>query len=340
MTRFVGAAWLVLVMGCGDDAAPSDAEADAAELGADVGTDAAEDGPNDMPDARSDMNDDVPSDAELDDGEDVGGEDAARSCLDEGREVGERRPAGDECNFCECNADGSETCTERSCADSALEGCEYGGVMREYGVRFPAADDCNECVCAASGLACTRRFERCEDTAEEGAILLETLDDECGIEGFTPNAVLEALPYSELDAPFVYERERDDRLYPETLLDSELTLRIVRDQDGYAVCRIPRAGQEAIDMEVFVEWFTADGSFDETFHSYLRRNAGGFTNVWTFAASVPPGGLNGSYEAECPGERGYAFNATIDADRSARGDAVKICEVDIALQVGGFQIER
>lgn len=233
-------------------------------------------------------------------------------------------------------ADGSEECTDRSCADSTLGGCEYDETMHDYGVRFPASDGCNECVCAASGLACTRRFERCDDTVEEGAILLESLDDDCGIDGFTPNAILMALPYRELEEPFVYERDRD--LYPETLPDTELTMRIVRDQDGYAVCRIPMPGQEAIDMEVLIEWFTADGAFDETFHAYLRRNAGGFTDVWTFAAGVPPGGLNGSYAAGCPDERGFGFSATIDADRSAFGSASKACEIDIGLQIGSFVV--
>ena len=91
-------------------------------------------------------------------------------------------------------------------------------------------------------------------------------------------------------------------------------------------------------MEVLIEWFTADGAFDETFHAYLRRNAGGFTDVWTFAASVPSGGLNGSYTPGCPLDRGFAFSAVIDADRSARGSVSKVCEVDIALQVGGFEV--
>jgi hypothetical protein len=180
--------------------------------------------------------------------------DAATSCVDLGEPVGERIPVGDDCNFCTCNADGSRTCSERTCQVSGNT-CEYDGVTHAYGERFPSTDDCNECVCAASGLACTRRD--CEGTElEEGAILLETLDEPCGDAAFTAQAMLDELPYATGTAPFLYGRERPPEHYPEWLPDSEVTWRVGYD-GGFAVCRIPNEGQESIDLEVIVpvgEW--------------------------------------------------------------------------------------
>lgn len=251
------------------------------------------------------------------------------SCLED-HAAGDRYSAGDNCNFCDCNADGTASCTARTCAGSA-GGCTYDGVDRAYGERFPSIDQCNECVCAASGLACTRRA--CT-TKEEGAILVESLDTPCGGDPtFTANAVLNDLPYDDFVAPFAYQR--GGALYPETLPDTTVRIRIVYD-GGFAVCRIPNPGQEAFDIEVLVEWMTADGAFDEGFHTYLRRNAGGFTDAWFLAMSAPPDALDGTFNPACLDDNGFGFGATLYADATAEGQASKLCETDILLNVGTF----
>ncbi len=251
------------------------------------------------------------------------------SCLDE-HDAGERYSVGDNCNFCDCNADGTTTCTARTCP-AAQGGCSYDGVDYAYAERFPATDACNECVCAASGLACTRRD--CT-VVEEGAILVESLDTPCGTDpSFTANAVLDGLPFDDLMAPFAYAT--NGPLYPETLPDTNVRVRIVY-EGGFAVCRIPNPGQEAFDIEVVVEWMSADGAFDEGFHSYLRRNASGFVDAWLLAIGAPPGGLDGTYNPACLDANGFGFDATIYADQTAEGHVTKLCETDILLDVGSF----
>jgi hypothetical protein len=137
------------------------------------------------------------------------------SCIDQGHVAGERFPAGDDCNFCDCQADGTAVCSDRACKGK-LPGCTYAGQDHAYAERFPATDGCNECVCAASGLACTRR--PCT-TSEEGAILVESLDTPCGPDAaFTAKAVLDGLPVDDLEAPYLYEKS--GALYPETLPDT------------------------------------------------------------------------------------------------------------------------
>lgn len=251
------------------------------------------------------------------------------SCLDD-HAAGERFSVGDNCNFCDCNADGTTTCTTRTCpAESA--GCTYDGVNHAYGERFPSSDACNECVCAASGLACTRRDCTVE---EEGAILMESLDLPCGDDAtFTAKGVLDGLPFNEIVAPLSYNT--DGPLYPETLPDTTVRVRIVYD-GGFAVCRIPAPGQEAFDIEVLVEWITADGAFDEGFHTYLRRNAGGFVDAWFIGTGAPPNGLDGTYNPACVDPAGFGFDATIYADQTAEGHVIKICETDILLDVASF----
>lgn len=257
----------------------------------------------------------------------AGGGTGSPSCIDQGHVAGERFAVGDDCNFCDCHADGSTSCSARTCKGT-MGGCTYDGVDHAYAERFAATDKCNECVCAASGLACTRR--PCS-TAEEGAILVESLDTPCGPDStFTAQSVLDGLPVSDLEAPFLYVK--NGPLYPETLPDTKVRFRLAYD-GGFAVCRIPAAGQEAFDIEVMVEWITADGSFDEGFHTYLRRNAGGFVDAWLLAASAPPGGLDGTFNPACLDPNGFAFSATINADGTAEGYAAKTCETDIMLSV-------
>ncbi len=251
------------------------------------------------------------------------------SCLEE-HEAGDRFPVGDDCNFCDCNADGTTTCTTRTCP-AQQGGCTYDGTAYAYAEQFPSTDGCNDCVCAASGLACTRRD--CT-VVEEGAILVESLDTPCGPDpNFTANAVLNGLPFDDFVAPFLYQT--DGPLYPETLPDTTVRVRIVYD-GGFAVCRIPNPGQEAFDIEVLVEWMTADGAFDEGFHTYLRRNAGGFTDAWFVTVGAPPAGLDGSYDPACFDDNGFGFDATIYADDTAEGRVMKACETDLLLDVGTF----
>lgn len=253
-----------------------------------------------------------------------------QSCIAAGHVAGERYSVGDDCNFCDCHADGTTACTSRQCQGSA-QGCDYAGQAHAYAERFPATDGCNECVCAASGLACTRR--PCA-SSDEGAILVESLDTPCGPDtSFTANAVLEGLPVSDLEVPYLYKK--NGPLYPETLPDTKVRFRIVYD-GGFAVCRIPSPGQEAFDIEVMVEWITADGAFDEGFHTYLRRDAGGFVDAWYIAAGVPAGGLDGIYNPACLDPNGFSFGATINGDGTAAGSVGKTCETDIQLAVASW----
>ncbi len=252
-------------------------------------------------------------------------------CLAEGHFAGERYPVGDHCNFCECAADGTTTCTQRNCAFD-IGGCVYADKPHDYGDRFPATDGVNECVCAASGLACTRRDG---SLPEEGAILLESMDAPCGEDAtFTGNAVLDGLPFPVLEADFKYIVSRE--LYPESRPPTTATVRLVRAATDFVVCRIPDPSQPAIDMEVTVEFMTADGAFDEGFHTYLRRNNFGFVNAWYTVGGAPPGGLDGDYVAVCLDPNGYGFGMTWYADKTYSGHASKTCETDIPLDVGIF----
>ncbi|MFK7985144.1 MAG: hypothetical protein AB8I08_03860 [Sandaracinaceae bacterium] len=286
--------------------------------------------------ALSDAGDAGPNDAGPDDAgpDDSGltdaGADAATSCLED-HAAGERYSLGDNCNFCDCMADGSSLCTSRVCAGVG-PGCTYDGVDYGYGARFASTDGVNECVCAASGLACTRRDS---ELAEEGAILLESLDTPCGEDStFTPRTVLDTIPIDDFTAAFPYDRARE--FSPETLPDSEIRVRLTYD-DGFLVCRIPSPTQPALDIEAVVEFITADGAFDEAFHTYLRRNNFGFVDAWTTVASAPNDGLDGSYVPPCTIlPSGFGFNAQVDADGTASGSIRRTCEGDISVAVGSF----
>lgn len=311
----LASSWLVasLAVGCSCASSPAPVDAatpDTSVLGEDVGLDAA---------------------SLLDVGRDAPGRDTPAICT---HPVGERYPAGDACNFCECGPDGQETCSVRRCFDS-IGGCTYDGVMHAYGERFPSSDQCNECVCAASGLACTVRAA-CTDVPSS-AILLESMDAPCGTNtAFTPRAVLEGLPVTDFTAPFLYQRNRSANQYPELLPDTTVRVRIVYD-GGFLVCRIPSPDQPALDIQIMAELITEDGAFDEGFPAYLRRNDFGFLDAWLVDASAPYGALHGSYLPNCaldPG--GYAFGIQVEPNGHASGGVTRLCETDILLDIATF----
>lgn len=249
--------------------------------------------------------------------------------------VGERRPVGDGCNWCECRADGSTVCTKRTCTSSG--GCMYAGAAHKYGERFPSSNGCNECVCAASGLACTRR--PCSDgqTREEGAILLGGLTESCGgLPALTGTNVLSYVRPEGYHAPFAYQRSA--MYFPESLPDTRSHVRIAYDS-GFVVCRIPAPGQEAIDMEVEVEVLTEDGAFDEGLHTYLRRTNSKFVdNANTVGSFASWSELTGTYDPRCRDALGISFEAEFHLDGSASGGIHKVCEVDIGAQVGSWAV--
>ena len=245
---------------------------------------------------------------------------------------GQRLPANDGCNWCDCRADGTTSCSTRVCPTSPYF-CEYGGIRHPYAEKFNAADGCNKCVCAMSGLACTRRS--CS-TAEEGAILLESLSDTCGgIATLTGQHALDYLGATPIVAPFHYDRDRID--YPETRADTTLTFRPMFD-NGFIVCRIPQPGQEAIDLELKVELTTEDGAFDEGLHSFLTYRRSQFRDAADFVdgRSMIPF-VHGAYTPNCFDPAGITYSAEFHPDgHSAIGRIAKACETDISLEVGNW----
>lgn len=318
------------IVGCGadEDDAPADAGRDSGSGAVDAGFDAAI--PLDAP-LAVDGSPDAPAtdapDAQL-----------ATFCVVGSREVpiGTRTPAGDGCNWCDCQTDGTLACTTRTCRDTGM-GCEYDGRAREYGERFTSMDGCNECVCAASGLACTRRICGDGGVPDEGAILLSNLNEPCGpVPTFTGEALLAYLRDEPYRAPLAYNR--GGTLYPETRADTMVTVRVSY-TDGFIVCRIPSPGQEAIDMEVDIEWRTDDGAFDEGFHAYLRRTTSVFVDQVDYAMSVDSYlDLHGSFDPSCIDPRYIGFSGAFLADHSATGAVGKTCETDIFLDVGSWSV--
>jgi hypothetical protein len=61
--------------------------------------------------------------------------------------------APDGCNSCECQSDGTISCTDMECAT----GCFYQGQTYSPGQSFPLGDDCgNSCICEGNGeVSCT-----------------------------------------------------------------------------------------------------------------------------------------------------------------------------------------
>jgi hypothetical protein len=247
--------------------------------------------------------------------------------LDEGHAAGERYSLRDHCNFCDCLADGSSACTNRTCPAKG-PGCTYDGVARAYAERFPSTDGVNECVCAASGLACTRRDS---NLPEEGAILLESMNEPCGHDmTFTGATVLSNMPTRDFSGAFPYNHVG---IYPESRPDTTMRVRVVY-EGGFVVCRIPDPSQPAIDMEVVVEWIGEDGVFDEGHHTYLRRNNFGFVDAWLTNSATPHGALDGTYTPNCLDPNGLSFSAQVNADGTADGSIMKVCETDFMVPVG------
>ncbi len=250
--------------------------------------------------------------------------------------VGERIYMGDGCNFCDCTDAGLDNCTERACVPLS-DGCEYDGSTYAYAEQFDADDDCNLCVCAASGLACTRR-EECDPGFDQGAILLESSDAPCGpFDDFTGAWVMDNLAPLERTGPLDYENAGP--LYPETLADTAMTLRVTFPEDGYIVCRIPSPGQEALDLEAVLEWQSEDGAFDEGQHTYVRRNYGGFLDAFTGVSALDPGELTGTYSPACPDAGAVSIAPQWNDIGDAGAGLFKTCEVDIGLSVGQWSAE-
>ncbi|XP_078330799.1 uncharacterized protein LOC111116488 [Crassostrea virginica] len=66
--------------------------------------------------------------------------------------VGQNVPAGDDCNTCTCNTDGSVRCTEKICF------CDYQGRKIRVGQNVDAGDNCNTCTCQSNGqVTCTQK---------------------------------------------------------------------------------------------------------------------------------------------------------------------------------------
>jgi len=257
----------------------------------------------------------------------------AASCLTEGHLAGERFPAGDGCNFCDCNSDGTRICTDRECG-APFTTCVHDGVMHDYGVRFALGDGCNDCLCAPSGLACTRRT--CTGAREEGAILLESMNEQCGDNvAFTAARVLADLPRLDFVAPFQYDRMR--ALSPETLPDTTIHVRIVA--GDFAVCRLQMPGQAAIDMDALLEVQTADGAFNEGGRAYLRKNDFGFVDAWFSLLPIRLAAIHGTYRPSCRfTPRDLMFSVQVDRTGAVSGAIDKTCEADISLTVGAFQL--
>ena len=152
---------------------------------------------------------------------------------------------------------------------------------------------------------------------------------------FTGQTVLDYVDAAQYDATFVYERQRV--LYPEGRPDTTVSLRVAH-LDGFVVCRIPKPDQEAIDIEVFVEWVTADGAFDEGFHTYLRRQNKGFVDAAHTIAAAAHDGLHGAYRPECVDAGDLTFEAEFSAEGAVQGSVHKTCETDISLPVGEFSL--
>lgn len=273
------------------------------------------------------LGDNVPFEGMPDATPDVPGPDAPPPTCDQ---PGAHYPAEDTCNWCECSADGLETCTTRACVVSDNT-CEYGGEPHPYGVRFDAGNGCNECVCAASGLACTVRD--C-GVIENSAILLDSLDDACGEEDFTGHALLAYLQAG-YDAGFSYDRDRPANLYPETAADSRIAVNVAYD-GGYIVCRMPDSNQAAIDMDARLELRTADGAFDEGMQVYLRRTESVFWDGVSVLGGVIPSAsaLHGTYDPNCLDAGALSVYVDFDHEGRSTGSINKVCEIDMSLPVG------
>lgn len=73
-------------------------------------------------------------------------------------------PAGDGCNTCFCDVDGTVSCTLVDCAPTT---CTYAGKAYAPGDSFPAIDGCNKCSCGSDGnVSCTEISCPCDPAKE------------------------------------------------------------------------------------------------------------------------------------------------------------------------------
>ena len=90
-------------------------------------------------------------------------------------EPGESFPAGDGCNSCMCQSDGSIACTKAFCAPV----CTYAGKDYQLGETFAAIDGCNKCPCTEQGVSCTEMACACDASKERWRDYVGKSPQEC-----------------------------------------------------------------------------------------------------------------------------------------------------------------
>nr|XP_022311376.1 kielin/chordin-like protein [Crassostrea virginica]XP_022312436.1 kielin/chordin-like protein [Crassostrea virginica] len=82
-------------------------------------------------------------------------------CSYKGRDynVGQKFPAGDDCNTCTCKRNGRVDCSDKTCF------CKYNGKKVKVGESVPKGDNCNTCTCKSNGrVSCTDK--KCDVCSE------------------------------------------------------------------------------------------------------------------------------------------------------------------------------
>jgi GGDEF domain-containing protein len=81
-------------------------------------------------------------------------------------------------------------------------------------------------------------------------------------------------------------------------------------------------GQEAIDIEVYVEVITDDGAFGEGFHAYVRKTQSVFVDNVNFVAAFPNWmDLDGEYNPSCFDPLGITSAGYFEADLARQASA-------------------
>lgn len=90
--------------------------------------------------------------------------------------VGESYSAGDGCNSCTCQPDGTSACTLMECLS-----CVYAGTTYKAGDTFSALDGCNKCECSNQGVSCTDLDCPCDPAKEWWRSYVAKSPDECAV---------------------------------------------------------------------------------------------------------------------------------------------------------------